>query len=124
MTFLGDLLSFGAVSLSFFQIFLERKKFAEFKHKIPLNMVNYVFVTGDLLLQTLAWEGNYYVSIQPIFTFLHKKSILNNFSQCHIGAVFLGIFVRAGNYTLLECQKMVQKRFNVIYSLALISHSG
>jgi len=45
---------------SHYEIYLDHKKFTDFRHRVPLNTVNYVFVQGDLILQTLAWEGNYY----------------------------------------------------------------
>jgi len=43
-----------------FEIFLEHKKLADFNYRLPLNAITHVFVTGDVQLQALAWEGNYY----------------------------------------------------------------
>jgi hypothetical protein len=43
-----------------FEIFLEQKKFADFQYRLPLNIISHVSVTGDVQLQGLAWEGNYY----------------------------------------------------------------
>jgi len=43
-----------------FEIFLEHKKLADFHYRLPVNMISHVFVTGDVRLQALAWEGNYY----------------------------------------------------------------
>jgi len=43
-----------------FEVFLQHKKLADFQYRLPLNTVTYVFVKGDVRLQALAWEGNYY----------------------------------------------------------------
>lgn len=44
------------------QIFLEHKKLADFHHRLPLSILTHVYIAGDVRLQALAWEGNYYVS--------------------------------------------------------------
>jgi len=43
-----------------FEVFLQQKKLADFHYRLPINMITHVFVTGDVRLQALAWEGNYY----------------------------------------------------------------
>jgi hypothetical protein len=43
-----------------FEIFLQHKKIADFQYRLPVNIVSHLFVTGELRLQALAWEGNYY----------------------------------------------------------------
>jgi len=43
-----------------FEIFLQHKKLADFQYRLPINIISHVFVTGDVRLQALAWEGNYY----------------------------------------------------------------
>jgi len=43
-----------------FEIFLQHKKFADFTYRLPINVITHIFVTGDVRLQALAWEGNYY----------------------------------------------------------------
>jgi len=43
-----------------FEIFLQHKKFADFTYRLPVNVITHIFATGDLRLQALAWEGNYY----------------------------------------------------------------
>jgi len=43
-----------------FEIFLEHKKVADFHHRVPLSILSHVFINGDVRLQALAWEGNYY----------------------------------------------------------------
>jgi hypothetical protein len=43
-----------------FEIFLQHKKLADFQYRLPINAITHLFVMGDLRLQALAWEGNYY----------------------------------------------------------------
>jgi len=43
-----------------FEIFLEHKRLADFQHRLPLSTLSHIFITGDVRLQALAWEGNYY----------------------------------------------------------------
>lgn len=43
-----------------FELFLQHKKVADFQYRLPVNVISHLFVTGDLRLQALAWEGNYY----------------------------------------------------------------
>jgi len=43
-----------------FEIFLEHKKLADFHHRLPLSILTHVYIQGDVRLQALAWEGNYY----------------------------------------------------------------
>lgn len=43
-----------------FEIFLQQKKMADFHYRLPVNVITHIFVAGDVRLQALAWEGNYY----------------------------------------------------------------
>lgn len=43
-----------------FEIFLQHKKLADFHYRVPVNMITHVSVNGEVSLQALAWEGNYY----------------------------------------------------------------
>jgi len=43
-----------------FELFVDGKEVAEYKYRTPLHSVNYVNVKGELTLNSVGWEGNYY----------------------------------------------------------------
>lgn len=43
-----------------FEIFGQHKELAEFVHRIPLNTITHTYISGDVELHTVSWEGKYY----------------------------------------------------------------
>lgn len=49
---------------SFIQkVFVDGKELCEFRYRSPLHFVTHVVVEGQLTLNSVGWEGNYYVKL-------------------------------------------------------------
>lgn len=51
-----------------FEIYVEHKLIANFKHYVPMSNISHIYVTGDVRLYAVSWEGKLYVS-NRIFMF-------------------------------------------------------
>lgn len=57
-----------------YEVFFDGKEIGEFKYRLPLASVTYVQVYGELTLNSVGWEGNYY-------SVPYKIKIPNNFTR-------------------------------------------
>lgn len=53
-----------------FEIYVEHKLIANFKHYVPMSNISHIYVTGDVRLYAVSWEGKLYVGRGPTHQFI------------------------------------------------------